>query len=143
MQVLVHLARHAGQVVPREELVSRLWPGTVVTDDALTRCIYELRRQLSQAGGSERYRAMLETLPKRGYRLNGEVSGPPPPASDQRAASPSASAQASAGGDPCIAVVVVALWSLVCAWRDRHRRTHCRRTPQRPCPRLPCCRSRT
>ena len=88
MQVLVLLARHAGQVVPREDLVSRLWPDTVVTDDALTRCIYELRRQLSQAGGSERYRAILETLPKRGYRLNGEVLAPPPPASDQRRPAP-------------------------------------------------------
>ena len=45
----------------------------VVTDDALSRCLYELRRQLSHAGGDERYKAMLETVPKRGYRLNGQV----------------------------------------------------------------------
>src|SRR5262245_50941032 len=86
MQVLVVLAQNAGQVVGREDLVSRLWPDTVVTDDALTRCIYELRRQLSQAGGSERYRAMLETLPKRGYRLNGQVSHPTPSTGDPRPA---------------------------------------------------------
>ncbi len=73
MDVLVMLAQHAGHVVLREDLLTRLWPGTVVTDDALTRCIYELRRQLSLAGGDERYKAMLETIPKRGYRLNGEV----------------------------------------------------------------------
>ncbi len=71
MGVLVMLAERAGHVIPREELLSRLWPNVVVSDDALTRCLYELRRQLAQAGGSDDYRAMVETLPKRGYRLNG------------------------------------------------------------------------
>jgi DNA-binding winged helix-turn-helix (wHTH) protein len=74
MDVLVMLAQHAGQVVLREDLLARLWPNTVVTDDALSRCIYELRRQLPQAGGDEQYRAMIETVPKRGYRLNGEIT---------------------------------------------------------------------
>jgi DNA-binding winged helix-turn-helix (wHTH) protein len=45
-----------------------------VTEDAVTRCFYVLRRQLSQAGGDRRYGAMIETLPKRGYRLNGEIT---------------------------------------------------------------------
>jgi TolB-like protein len=73
MGVLVVLAEHAGHVVPREELLTRLWPNTVVSDDALTRCLYELRRQLALAGGGDDYRALVETLPKRGYRLNGTV----------------------------------------------------------------------
>jgi len=74
MDVLVLMAQHAGHVVSREELLAKLWPNAVVTDDALTRCFYELRRQLSHAGGDERYRLLLETLPKRGYRLNGTVT---------------------------------------------------------------------
>ena len=74
LDVLVYMAQHAGQVVSREDLLARLWPNTVVSDDALSRCFYELRRQLSLAGGDERYRAILETLPKRGYRLNGSVT---------------------------------------------------------------------
>lgn len=73
MHVLVMLAQHAGKVVSREDLLTELWPNVVVSDDVLSRCIYELRRQLSQAGGNERYKVMFETLPKRGYRLNGEV----------------------------------------------------------------------
>jgi len=71
MGVLAILAERAGQVVPREELISRLWPDVVVTDDALSRCLYDLRRKLAAAGGSDEYRALVETLPKRGYRLNG------------------------------------------------------------------------
>lgn len=74
MGVLVMLAEHAGQVVLREDLLSRLWPNVVVTDEALSRCIYELRRQLTQAGGDESFRELIETLPKRGYRLKGGVT---------------------------------------------------------------------
>jgi len=74
MGVLVELAASARTVLSRDELLSRLWPDTVVTEDALTRCIYELRRQLAQAGGDERYKAMFQTLPKRGYRLDAEVT---------------------------------------------------------------------
>src|SRR5262245_26312456 len=74
MNVLVLLAQHAGHVVLREDFLAQLWPKAVVTDDVLSRCIYELRRQLSLAGGDEQYRAMLETVPKRGYRLSGEIT---------------------------------------------------------------------
>ena len=73
MGVLVMLAQHAGQVVLREDLLARLWPNVVVTDEVLSRCIYEVRRQLSQAGGSEHYKELIETIPKRGYRLVGNV----------------------------------------------------------------------
>jgi TolB-like protein/DNA-binding winged helix-turn-helix (wHTH) protein/Flp pilus assembly protein TadD len=74
MDVLVMLARSAGHVVLREDLLTRLWPNSAVTDESLSRCIYELRRQLALAGGDDRYKAMLETVPKRGYRLNAEVT---------------------------------------------------------------------
>lgn len=50
MDVLVLMTRRAGQVVSRDELLARLWPNSVVTDDAVTRCFYVLRTQLSQAG---------------------------------------------------------------------------------------------
>ena len=73
MAVLLHMAKHAGQVVTRDDLLTSLWSGVVVGDDALTRCFYELRRELSLAGGSDEFKALIETLPKRGYRLNGEV----------------------------------------------------------------------
>ena len=33
MQVLVHLAEHAGEVVPKELLISNVWADTFVTDD--------------------------------------------------------------------------------------------------------------
>ena len=73
MDVLVFMMRHAGEVVSRDELLAQLWPNSVVTEDAVTRCFYVLRTQLSQAGGDPRYRTLFETLRKRGYRFNGEI----------------------------------------------------------------------
>jgi TolB-like protein/DNA-binding winged helix-turn-helix (wHTH) protein len=87
MGVLVMLAERAGEVVPREEFHARLWPDLVVTDDALSRCLYDLRRELAGAGGSDDYRAFVETLPKRGYRLNAAVSHNVAPVSPSRSGS--------------------------------------------------------
>ncbi len=80
MAVLALLAKNAGKVVSREMLLAEVWSGTIVSDDAVSRCIYQLRQHLRQAGGSKSYRELLETFPKRGYRLNSRpvdaVAGP-------------------------------------------------------------------
>lgn len=71
MEVLAELSRHAGRVVSRDELLDAVWPDVIVTEQTLSRCIYELRRQLgriSAADGHDPYNP-IETLPKRGYRL--------------------------------------------------------------------------
>ena len=81
MGVLVMLAESAGKVVTREALLTRLRPDIVASDDLLTRCLHELRRQMSAAAGSDHYHALIETLPKRGYRLNATITPiivPPP-----------------------------------------------------------------
>jgi len=66
MQVLEVLAETPGDVVTRETLVARVWPGVFVTDDVLHRAIRELRR----AFGDDTARpAYVETIRKRGYRL--------------------------------------------------------------------------
>ncbi len=66
MEVLVFLANRAGQVVSRDELLSALWPGTVVGDDALSQAVIKLRKALRDPAKSPQY---IETIPKRGYRL--------------------------------------------------------------------------
>ena len=66
MDVLVYLAGHAGQVVSREELINKLWRGTIVTDEVLSRCIYRLRQDLGDDSKAPRF---IETVPKKGYRL--------------------------------------------------------------------------
>ena len=66
MQVLLCLAERAGEVVTRDDLGRRVWHPAVVTDDALTRVISELRRALGDRPGERKF---IETIPKRGYRL--------------------------------------------------------------------------
>jgi DNA-binding winged helix-turn-helix (wHTH) protein/tetratricopeptide (TPR) repeat protein len=66
MEVLVCLAEHAGKVVSRDDFSKHVWNPAIVSDDALTRCISELRRQLGDRADAPSY---IETIPKRGYRL--------------------------------------------------------------------------
>jgi TolB-like protein/DNA-binding winged helix-turn-helix (wHTH) protein/tetratricopeptide (TPR) repeat protein len=66
MEVLLCLAAHAGEVLPKEELLKAVWPDTFVTEDALKRCISELRRVFEDDAREPR---VIETIPKRGYRL--------------------------------------------------------------------------
>lgn len=44
MEVLVYLADHAGEVVSKDALLQELWRETFVTENALTRCVAELRK---------------------------------------------------------------------------------------------------
>ena len=90
IEILVYLARRAGQVVGREELLSAVWPGVIVGDDALTQAIIKLRKALGDEARDPTY---IETISKRGYRLIAPVSAddvptlgpaPPPQAADRR-----------------------------------------------------------
>ena len=67
-QVLSMLLEHAGQVVTREELRTRLWPGDVFVDFELNlnTIVARLREALGDSAEHPRY---IETLPKRGYRF--------------------------------------------------------------------------
>jgi TolB-like protein/DNA-binding winged helix-turn-helix (wHTH) protein/Tfp pilus assembly protein PilF len=72
LEVLLVLARQPGALVSRADLLSEIWPGADVYDEALTQCVYQLRQQLVVAGGPD-YRHLIKTVPKRGYLLNAEV----------------------------------------------------------------------
>jgi TolB-like protein len=66
--VLSMLLEHAGEVVTREELQKRLWPGDVFVDFEinLNTIVARLREALGDSAEHPRY---IETLPKRGYRF--------------------------------------------------------------------------
>ena len=66
MDVLVCLAEMQGEVISKEQLIGAVWPDTFVTDDVLTRCISELRRALQDDPKEPK---VIQTIPKRGYRL--------------------------------------------------------------------------
>ena len=77
IEVLLHLARARGRVVSREELLSAVWPGVIVGDDALTQAIIKLRKALGDDAHKPTY---IETISKRGYRLLAPVEDDAPAA---------------------------------------------------------------
>jgi len=62
--VLAVLVTRAGQPVSKDELLASVWTGTIVSDDALTSCVQELRRALEDNAKQPRF---IETRPRRGY----------------------------------------------------------------------------
>ena len=70
LAVLRVLVARAGQVVTKDELFQAVWPHTVVSDDALTTCILELRHALRDNAKQPHY---IETVHRRGYRFVGKV----------------------------------------------------------------------
>jgi DNA-binding winged helix-turn-helix (wHTH) protein/TolB-like protein len=68
--VLVVLLRQPGRVVEKRELFDQVWGETIVTDNALTKIIKEIRQTLNDDANAPRY---IETVPKRGYRFIAEV----------------------------------------------------------------------
>jgi len=68
-EVLSVLVSRPGEIVSKDALMHAVWPDTFVTDDSLTQCIGDIRRAL----GDDAH-LIVETLPKRGYRLNADLS---------------------------------------------------------------------
>jgi transcriptional activator of cad operon len=66
MDVLVHLARRAGEAVRKEELAECVWRSQFISDETLSVTIYALRKVLGDDARRPRY---IETVSRRGYRL--------------------------------------------------------------------------
>jgi DNA-binding winged helix-turn-helix (wHTH) protein/tetratricopeptide (TPR) repeat protein len=78
--VLSLLLEHPGDVVTREELRQKLWPGDTFVDfdTGLNSAVKKLRDALCDSAEQPRY---IETLPRRGYRFiapveNGDLTAP-------------------------------------------------------------------
>ena len=67
--LLHYLVTHAGRLVTKDELLSKIWPDVIVTEDSLTRCISEVRAALEDSG-----QTMIKTVSKRGYVFAGPVT---------------------------------------------------------------------
>jgi Tol biopolymer transport system component/DNA-binding winged helix-turn-helix (wHTH) protein len=79
MRVLELLAESAGEVVTRDELLTKVWGDVVVGEETVTVTISQLRRLLGDDARQPRY---IETIRKGGYRLVAAVeplTGPQPP----------------------------------------------------------------
>lgn len=71
LEVLIHLARSAPRMVPRDELLEMFWSGAV-NEEVLTRCISTIRKALEDTMDPPRF---IETHRGAGYRF---LAGPHP-----------------------------------------------------------------
>jgi DNA-binding winged helix-turn-helix (wHTH) protein/TolB-like protein/Tfp pilus assembly protein PilF len=70
VHVLYQLALCAGETVSRQELMDKVWHARVVIEDALTRIISKLRLTFNDS----KTRQIIQTVPKKGYRLSADVT---------------------------------------------------------------------
>ena len=114
MTVLVCLARNAGVVMTREQLESIAWQGMVVGYDSLASSIIKLRRAF---GDDTKNPRIIETVPKRGYRLIAEVRADRPAAAVAPPMSPeppgAGRRRATRRGWPVLAFAVVSLIAIL------------------------------
>ncbi len=80
MKALLVLVEHAGRVVSKETLVSRVWDDLHVTSDTVSVAIYELRKALRDNAKQPNY---IKTIRKSGFQLiaavrDGQPSPDPP-----------------------------------------------------------------
>src|SRR5687768_10594672 len=71
MDVLLHLVRHRGQDVAKQELLRQVWPDVAVEENNLARSVSSLRRALGESTHAHEY---VVTLPGRGYRFVASVT---------------------------------------------------------------------
>lgn len=68
-EVLCYLVENAGRLIAKDELIKAIWPNVIVADEALSRCVSDVRAALDDAE-----QRIIKTLPRRGYRFAVPVS---------------------------------------------------------------------
>jgi DNA-binding winged helix-turn-helix (wHTH) protein len=61
----------SGQIISRDQMIADVWKGRVVSDNAINRKIYQLRKELAILDSENEY---IETVTKYGYRLSHNVT---------------------------------------------------------------------
>jgi TolB-like protein/DNA-binding winged helix-turn-helix (wHTH) protein/Flp pilus assembly protein TadD len=93
---LLLLVRHRDRLLEKEELMTRLWPDTIVEEANLTQNVFVVRKALGEAPGEQRF---IATVARQGYRFVGDVQerrDEPAPGEAGPLASAGDAAQASA-----------------------------------------------
>src|SRR3954462_4234555 len=71
--LLVHLLKHRDRVVRRDDLIALVWGGRVVSDSTLDSRINAARNAVGDNGKEQK---LIRTIPRKGLRFVGAVSGP-------------------------------------------------------------------
>ena len=70
LSLLELLLERAGEVIPRQELIDRVWKDAFVSDTSLAEAVSYLRQALGDDPQTPRY---IQTIHRRGYRFVGQL----------------------------------------------------------------------
>ncbi len=99
--LLSHLVQSPGRVFSRDDLISVVWKGRIVSDATVSTCVKNARKALGDSGDSQRY---ISTIRSRGFRFNAEVESHIA-GTDSAAKTPLEPALPPRGVDPSLLVV--------------------------------------
>lgn len=92
LDLLALFASHPGELLTKDAIFDALWPGTAVTDNAITQVVSAAREAL---GDDAAHPTFIQTVPRRGYRFIAELRQGP-------ARDPAAALPARAGRRLCV-----------------------------------------
>lgn len=109
LRLLIYLIENRNRLVRKQELLDKVWPDAMVTENALTRAIGLLRKALNEDPRVPRY---LETIPTAGYRFIANVTvadetPAPQPAAEIGSAAVGLGARASSRWIPATVVLLL------------------------------------
>jgi DNA-binding winged helix-turn-helix (wHTH) protein/tetratricopeptide (TPR) repeat protein len=70
LDLLVYLAENRDRIISKDDLVESVWKGRIVSDAAITSRINLVREAVGDSG---RVQAVIQTVPKRGFRFVADV----------------------------------------------------------------------
>jgi len=71
VELLAYFCRHTNQIISRDQLIEQVWQGRIITDNAVTKVINKLRKNLNDDPRKPRF---IATLPKKGYKFIASAS---------------------------------------------------------------------
>ncbi len=68
VEILAAIVEKNGEIVTKDELLDRFWPGVNISENTLTRAIADIRKALGEQASEPQY---IQTLARRGFRFIG------------------------------------------------------------------------
>lgn len=84
-ELLLYLVRNRGRAVDKDELQDALWPRSIVTETALTRCVMKARRAVGDDADKQ---TVIKTVHGHGYRFVAPIESEPVAAPVEEAVAP-------------------------------------------------------
>ena len=110
-ELLLYLVRNRNRAVDKDELQDALWPRSIVTETALTRCVMKARRAVGDDADKQ---MVIKTVHGHGYRFIADIRQETEPAP-----APSASAREEKTGrrpPPLLAIAATVVAVALAAW---------------------------